>query len=227
MILFFAIVVCMCSCNNRYVETTKSTYDCNDDGYIYDYRSFKAEKHIKNPNGLLHYYVVDTIEMKNPIVVQFDVNSSFIMEKSVFNKIEPTYDNYIDNDFVYLYADEAVAGSVRSIYPLRDSIVCNYSSRIDFFDYENESGVHAFGALPERLTTLDYKRVHKNIYINNKAISVSTWNNPPKRFVALLIRGDSYREISYCRIQYETTGFIPIRPLPLTNRYSYYKICHS
>ena len=189
---------------------------CDYDRYNYHGEYVKYET-IKLPNGALHYYVVDTVEIKNPVVVSLDRTSSFIMEDSVYQSFKPEYDKYIDNDFVYLFAGE-YNYMFRALYPAKKSETREYTSRIDFFPFE--------GSYNELLWEGDKRFVKPNIVEIKGDLIVERWSNPPKRFVMMLIRGSSYRTLTYCINQVDYAYEVKLKPLPLKSGCSYYKMLY-
>lgn len=80
-------------------------------------------------DGTLHYFIVDTIFINNPYVVSLDDTSTFIMSDSVYENTVPSYENYINNDQVYLYAD--LDGAYIQLLYYSDQVVPNrYKSRV-------------------------------------------------------------------------------------------------
>ena len=221
--LFIIVAISFSFVNCYHYRTIPETnFDTVHEGSSVNYSfGWDKSKDFKNDNGLLHYYVVDTIELRHPVLVAFDLNTTFIMEESVFNAIEPSYENYTDNDYVYIFARGFVGGSIRDIYSFDDNILGKYSSRVNFT--KERSVLEIVDSDMSR----NYELNRKTINMNNHRVHVSKWINAPSKYAVILIRGNSYRVVSYCFIDHEYKGSeSSLRPLPISNHYSYYKMLY-
>ena len=205
----FIVISILSGCRSEDELFLRAAYPCDKYNYRGDLMKYED---LKLPNGALHYYVVDTIELANPVVVYFDFNTQFIMEEAVFNRIKPSYENYIDNDYVYIFTGDN-APWIRSIYPEEDTKTQKYTSRINFYVPEEWAGNKI----------LDPDIIDKSKY----GMRICRWSLPPKKFVLMLIRGSSYRTMMCClnHIEYGS-GDIIARHLPLKSTTPYYKMLH-
>lgn len=205
----FIAISSLCGCRSKDELFLRAAYPCDKYNYRGDLMKYED---LKLPNGALHYYVVDTIELANPVVVFFDLNTQFIMEETVFNRIKPSYENYIDNDYVYIFTGDN-APWIRSIYPEEDTKTKKYTSRINFY-------------VPEKWSsnkTLNPDIIDKSKY----GMRICRWSSPPHKFVLMLIRGSSYRTNMCCLTDFEYgSGDIIARHLPLKTTTPYYKMLH-
>lgn len=163
-------------------------------------------------DGTLHYFIVDTIFINNPYVVSLDDTSTFIMSDSVYENTVPSYENYINNDQVYLYAD--LDGAYIQLLYYSDQVVPNrYKSRVIY-------------SKPD-ITLWDNNYIVPNVVVKQDGpFQVVKWEKSPLKFILMLIRGKSYITYTYYmhHIDFDRTPLY--KPLPLNNPNAYYKIVY-
>lgn len=202
------ITICIIGCSAHHNAVIDDSYfdkDLASNGTLNGIMNYTAD-------GTLHYFIVDTIFINNPYVVSLDDTSTFIMSDSVYENTVPSYENYINNDQVYLFAE--LDGAYIQMLYYSDEVVPNrYKSRVIY-------------SKPD-ITLWDNNYVVPNVVVKQDGpFQVVKWEKSPSKFILMLIRGKSYITYTYYmhHVDYNRTPLY--KPLPLKNPNAYYKIVY-